>query len=121
MKIRLLIISLLAVTLAAACGGKRLQQPVIDPAGVDMGRYQADLAECEQVAQQVEQKAGAGAVGGAVVGALVGSILGDSRAAMKSAGAGAVVGGARGGAATQREKDRVVRNCLRQRGYAVLN
>lgn len=121
MKTRLIFISLLAVALAAACGGKRLQQPVIDPAGVDMGQYQDDLAECEQIAQQVEQKAGAGAAGGAVVGALVGSIFGDSRAAMKSAGAGAVVGAARGGAATRQEKSRVVRNCLRQRGYAVLN
>ena len=117
----LIVISSVALTLAAGCAGKRLHAPVIDPAGVDMGQYQTDLAQCEEIAQQVEQKAGAGAVGGALVGALVGSIVGDSRTAMKSAGAGAVVGGAKGGAATEREKGRVVKNCLRRRGYIVLN
>ncbi len=121
MKTSLYCISLLVITLIAGCAGSRHANPVIDPAGVDMGQYQNDLAACEQIAQQVQQKAGAGAVGGAVVGALVGSIFGDSRSAMKSAGAGAVVGGAKGGAATHREKAVVVKNCMRERGYRVLN
>lgn len=112
---------LLAITAITGCAGSGHSNPVIDPAGVDMGQYQNDLAECEQIATQVKQKAGSSAAGGAIVGALVGSIVGDSRTATKSAGAGAVVGGAKGAAATQREKDLVVKNCLRERGYKVLN
>lgn len=114
-------ITLLVATFNAGCASSRHTAPVIDPAGVDMGRYQADLEACNQIARQVQQKAGAGAAGGVLVGALVGSIFGDSRSAMKSAGAGAVVGGAKGGAATQREKAVVVKNCMRERGYKVLN
>lgn len=121
MKRSLYCISLLAISLIAGCAGSGHSKPVIDRAGVDMGQYQTDLVACEQIAQQVQQKAGAGAVGGAVVGALVGSIFGDSRSAMKSAGAGAVVGGAKGGVATHREKAVVVKNCMRERGYRVLN
>lgn len=101
----------------AAHGSK----PIIDPAGVDMAQYQEDVGECEQIATQVEQKAGAGAAGGAVVGGLVGAIFGGSDGALKGAGAGAVGGGARGSAATQREKSRTVKNCLRNRGYRILN
>lgn len=114
-------IALLVILLVGGCAGSRHSKPIIDPAGVDMAQFESDLDACVQIAEQVEQKAGSGAVGGAVVGALVGSIVGDSRTAMKSAGAGAVVGGARGGAATQREKDVVVKNCLRERGYKILN
>lgn len=121
MRTPLYCVSLLAIAVTTGCAGSRHNNPVIDPAGVDMGQYQDDLVACQQISQQVEQKAGAGAVGGAIFGALVGSILGDSRAAMKSAGAGAVVGGAKGGAATQREKGVVVKNCMRERGYTVLN
>lgn len=121
MKTPLYGISLLAISLITGCAGSGHSKPVIDPAGVDMGQYQSDLAACNQIAQQVQQKAGAGAAGGALVGALVGSIFGDSRSAMKSAGAGAVVGGAKGGAATHREKAVVVKNCMRERGYKVLN
>jgi len=121
MKIKPCCFILLAIALLTGCAGSRHANPVIDPAGVDMGQYQTDLAQCEQVATQVEQKAGAGAVGGALIGAVVGSIFGDSRSAMKSAGAGAVVGGAKGGVATRQEKDLVVKNCMRERGYKVLN
>ncbi len=111
---------LLALALVAGCAGGG-SKPIVDPAGVDMGRYQADLAECQQIAQQVDQKAGAGAAGGAVVGGLIGAITGDSNRVKRSAGVGAVLGGAKGAGATQRERDLVVKNCLRNRGYTVLN
>lgn len=86
-----------------------------------MERYQADLAECEQVAQQVDQKAGAEAAGGALVLGLIGAVVGDSDTAKTGAGVGAISGGARGAAATNRERALVVKNCLRNRGYRVLN
>jgi len=111
--------ALIGITIAAGCAGNN--KPIIDPAGVDMGLYQSDLAACEQISQQVEQKAGAGAASGAIVGGLIGAIVGDSDSAKEWAGAGAVSGGAKGIGATEREKALVVKNCLRNRGYKVLN
>ena len=111
---------LLGASLAAGCASKS-SKPIIDPEGVDMGRYQADLAKCEQVAQQVEQKAGQEAVNSAVVWGLIGAIFGDTETATRSAAAGAVSGGARGNQDTNMEKSKVVKNCLRSRGYNVLN
>ena len=55
------------------------------------------------------------------MGGLVGAALGDSRTAQRAAGVGAVSGGARGAGATKQEKDVVVKNCMRNRGYRVLN
>jgi outer membrane lipoprotein SlyB len=120
MKRFILIIGIACITLIAGCAAHR-SKPVIDPVGVDMTRYEADVTECEQIATQVEQKAGAGAAGGAVVGGLIGAIVGGRKSAVAGAGVGAVSGGARGTAATQREKSTVVKNCLRNRGYKILN
>jgi hypothetical protein len=119
MKTATFCIILCATLFAAGCASNN--KPIIDPAGVDMGLYQHDLAECEQVAEQVNSKAGAGAAGGAVVGGLIGAIFGGSDGAVKGAGAGAVSGGAKGVGATAQEKSKVVKNCLRHRGYQVLN
>lgn len=112
-----ILISLVAVS---ACAGRRADV-VIDPAGVDMGRYQQDLAECQEISKQVRGKAAGGAVGGAVVGGAVGGIVGNSDTAGKGAGVGAVTGVARGAAATRQERQHVIKNCLRNRGYSVLN
>lgn len=110
-----------AVVLAAGCAGPRRSGVIIDTAGVDTVRYERDLAECQQIAQQVDSKAGGSALGGAVVGGLVGAVVGDRHTAARLAGTGAVVGGARGASATKAEKQLVVKNCLRNRGYKVLN
>ena len=112
---------LVALGAANGCASSRGFEPVIDPAGVDMGRYQSDLAQCKQIAEQVEQKAGEGAVGGAVVGGLIGAVIGDSDTVRKGAGVGAISGAAKGADETRREKEKVVKNCLRGRGYTVLN
>jgi outer membrane lipoprotein SlyB len=111
---------LLGIVVASGCAGRRADV-VIDPAGVDMGRYQQDLAQCQEIARQVRHKAVGGAVGGAVVGGAVGGIVGNGETAGKGAGAGAVVGAARGARATREEKQLVIKNCLRNRGYKVLN
>ncbi len=112
-----IILSLIAT---AGCAGRR-SDVVIDPAGVDMGLYQKDLVECQEISKQVRGKAAGGAVGGAVVGGAVGGIVGNSDTAGKGAGVGAVTGVARGAAATRQEKQLVIKNCLRNRGYKVLN
>jgi outer membrane lipoprotein SlyB len=112
---------LLLLSLAALGGCARHHKVIIDPQGVDMGLYQRDLAECRQLAEQVESQTGEGAVGGAVVGGLVGAVVGSQRAVERTAGVGAVLGGAKGAGATRQEKERVIKNCLLNRGYKVLN
>ena len=111
-----LLLSMLTVT-----GCARHAQIIIDPYGVDMGQYQADLAECQHLSRQVHSKVGEGVVGGAIVGAIAGKIIGGNRTASKTAKLGALSGGLSGGAATMQERERVVKNCLRNRGYKVLN
>lgn len=97
--------------------------PIVDMRGVDPVVYRMDLAECGEYANQVGvgQKAATGAVAGAVIGGAIGAVVGNSSDAKEGAGAGAVIGGAKGVGYGVRERRLVVRNCLRHRGYAVLN
>ncbi len=97
--------------------------PIIDTRGVDMRKYNQDLADCEAYAEQVmvARKAAGGAVAGAVVGAAIGAAVGNSDTAQAGAGVGAISGASKGTARGLSEQQRVVRNCLRNRGYAVLN
>lgn len=111
---------LIFLTCLAACSSHRV---IIDKQGVDMAQYETDKRECEVYAEEVpvgEEVAKGAARGGFLWGA-IGAIFGDSRAVARSAGAGAVSGGAHGGAKAEREQDRVIKNCLRNRGYKVLN
>lgn len=104
----------------AGCAG---YQPVVDMRGADPSRYRSDLAECQQYAQQRDPAAQAavGAAAGAVFGALLAAAAGSryDRGAMARVGA---VSGAAGGAShgAQSQVD-IIRNCLRGRGYSVLN
>lgn len=115
-----IVYSALATLLLAGCSSQRI---IIDRQGVDMSMYDRDLAECRRYAAEVPagEEVAKGAVGGAVIGGVLGAIVGDSRTASRVAGAGAVTGGVRGGSKADNEKDRVVKNCLRNRGYKVLN
>ncbi len=94
---------------------------IIDPNGVDMGQYQADLNECVAISEQVDSKAGSTAVKGAVVGGAVGASRGNSDQAKQDAGVGAALGLAKGASATNQEKLTVQKNCLTNKGYTVLN
>ena len=114
------IISIAGITLVVGCAANN-SKPIIDPAGVDMAQYETDVGECEQIATQVEQKAGEGAAGGALVGGLIGAIVGGGNSAITGAGVGAVAGGARSAGGTEKERSQVVKNCLRNRGYKILN
>ena len=111
--------------LTQGCAGKKPGEPIIDTKGVDMVLYQNDLEECSEYADEVGvgQQAAVGAVSGAVVGAAVGAIWDGYRGQSVERGAatGAVLGGAGGTASGVTERHRVVKNCLRNRGYAVLN
>jgi outer membrane lipoprotein SlyB len=117
------LILVLGVAAAPGLAGCASRGPIVDTQGVDMARYQQDLSQCESYAAQVSTgaEAGKGAVGGAVVGAAIGAIVGNSTTVARGAGVGGVAGGARGAARGENEKDQVVKNCLRGRGYRVLN
>ena len=103
---------------AAAPGGV-----IVDMKGVDPVKYQVDANECAAYADQVDasSKVAGSAVGSAAVGGAVGAIFGGGHGAAQGAGAGAVVGGAHGVGDTLHERSQVVKNCLRNRGYSVLN
>ena len=113
--------------LLAGCAQQPLtaaNRPLVDLKGVDIAKYQTDYAECRAYAEQVAGP-GTGAVAGAVVGAGIGYLIsrlagsGYDHAAGARVGAGAgAIGGAAGGVQNELQ---VVRNCLRGRGYSVLN
>ena len=113
--------------LLAGCAGNRLpgqSGPIVDTQGVDMSRYQADLADCEALAEQVPvgERASTQAAVGAAVGGAVGAIVNNNNnSAARGAGVGAVGGAVRGTSSGLSEKEQVMHNCLRGRGYRVLN
>lgn len=114
------ILSLMTLTaLTAGCASG----PIIDRQGVDPVAYDRDLLQCESYANEVRvgKRAGGKALAGAVLGGVVGAVVGNSDTAAELAGAGAAVGAAEGTGDGLRERRTVVRNCLRNRGYAVLN
>lgn len=117
---RVALVAALAVPLAACTTTKEI---IIDKQGVDMSRYNQDLAECKTYANEVRtgSKATRGAVTGAVVGGLIGAAVGNSSDAGRGAGVGAVSGGARGVREGEQTEVQVVKRCLIGRGYRVLN
>jgi outer membrane lipoprotein SlyB len=115
------ITAILMVFALAACTSTN--EIIIDQKGVNMTAYQNDLAECQSYSEAVEtgNKAAVGAASGAVIGGLVGAITGGPEGAARGAGVGVVGGGAKGAGEGKKEEVQVVKNCLRGRGYRVLN
>ena len=111
----------LGILLAGGCSSK----PIVDMKGVNRAQYEQDLEECREYVDEVQvgRKVAGGAAAGAAVGAAVGVIWDghDGHTVARDAGTGAVLGGAGGAAGGVKEKDTVVKNCLRGRGYRVLN
>ena len=117
--LRFLIPSLLAV-LVGGCAAH--PDPIIDTKGVDPQRLAQDWEECEAYTEEIVMAAGVGK--GAAVGAAVGAATGavsDRRDVGEAAGIGAIYGGTRSGLDADREKQKVFKNCMRGRGYRVLN
>ena len=108
----------LATVILAGCAAH--PDPIVDMKGVNVAQYEQDLAECKGYGEKVEVEKGIakGAATGAVVGGVVGAIGGE---ADRGAGYGAAAGGTRSGIQNQREKEQVVKRCMRGRGYRVLN
>ncbi|MEM8769107.1 MAG: glycine zipper family protein [Pseudomonadota bacterium] len=119
--------TLLSVALVAVLTGcaSTPGKPIVDMKGVNAYQYEQDLEECSVYADEVE--VGAKAVGGAATGAAVGAAIGAiwdgyrGNSPERGAATGAVIGGAGGVGSGVTERSQVVKNCLRGRGYRVLN
>ncbi len=100
-------------------------KPIVDMKGVNRYQYEQDLEECSVYADEVNVagKAVGGAAAGAAVGAAVGAIWDghDGSSPERGAATGAVLGGAGGVGSGVTERSDVVKNCMRGRGYRVLN
>ncbi|WGL16885.1 glycine zipper family protein [Microbulbifer bruguierae] len=131
MKYKLLAAVGLSAATVLGCAYQPEQVPgaggiVIDTYGVNMRQYQLDLADCRGLATAARYDAGrrgvVRAAGGALLGGALGAIIGDtSSAAAAGAGAGALLGGVSGVGSAHTEERYITRNCLRGRGYRVLN
>ena len=122
---------------ATTSGTQQSWAPQIDSKGVDMARYQADVAECNAFARanpnankaEAQRKGavkygalGAGAAGLAVVStgglALLPMLAGS---VATTVGTGAVLGGMGGGMVADVHYQGIVNNCIAGRGYKVLS
>lgn len=114
------------LSLLTACNSMQsifIDEPIVDPRGLNMAQYDQDLLECQLISEQVNiaEDVAVGAVVGGAVGGAIGAAVGNSDTAKRGAGAGAILGGVRETGQGLREKERVVRRCLIGRGYRVLN
>ena len=98
-------------------------RPIVDMKPGEEVRYSQDLVECQRYTQQIspEGHAAAGAIVGALLGAALGAAVGNRDIAQRVAGVGAISGGASGAAQGMQTQVDIIRNCMRGRGYNVLN
>jgi outer membrane lipoprotein SlyB len=111
---------ILMLVVSASCASNKI---IIDRKNVDMTMYEQDLAECKVYSEEIstgKQAAKSGLTGAAVWGA-IGAAVGNSETAASGAGAGGIAGTARGAGHAEHDKQQVIKNCLRGRGYQVLN
>ena len=112
---RLMLIGLLLV------GGCSLH-PIVDPLSIgDPARFNQDVTECRAIANRQQELAGAalGGVVGGGLGAALGGITGNRAA--EAGGIGAILGAVTGLAKGAQQRQSIERNCLRGRGYNILN
>ena len=98
-------------------------KPIIDTKGVNMSQYEIDLEECSIFSEDIStgKSIAKGAVTGAAVGAVIEVITDDVRSRRDAIEVGAVSGGAKSGIRAVREKEQILKRCLRGRGYKILN
>ena len=88
-----------------------------------MTQYELDLEECSAFSKDIStgKSIAKGAVTGGAVGAVIEAITDDERSWGDSFEVSAVTGGAQSGIRATRQKEQIVRRCLRGRGYKILN
>ncbi|GAB7219984.1 hypothetical protein VcTj87_18050 [Vibrio comitans] len=126
---------LLSIVISPLAIGQNL---IIDTKDLDQEKYSADMYQCEQLSDQVQMQTTQGTgrttvrhMGrAAALGAGASAIAGDSgtKGAEIGAGVGLVTGILGSSVEKQQvaatyngEKDKVMRNCMTQRGYTILN
>lgn len=109
-----------ALVLVAGCSAH--PDPIIDTRGVNMTVYEQDLSDCKSYAEQVPVASGVAksAAAGAAVGGAIGAVV-ERRDAAEGAAVGAITAGAASGSKEIKNKEQIVKRCLRYRGYRVLN
>lgn len=126
---KIMAIGLASSILLSGCAHNFVEsyEPVIDTKNVDPSKYQADLQECRAFAVREDpvRKAAEGAVAGALVGALLGAAIGSAYhqtgyGARIGAVQGAASGGIYAGLTAAQAQQLIVRNCMAERGYAIL-
>ena len=96
---------------------------IIDTRGVDESVFKKDYSECSDFAKNIdltERTLKQGAVAGAT-GAAVGAIIGGEETAKKIGGSAAVLNAVEANLDGRNEQAMIIKNCLRGRGYKVLN
>ena len=115
-----ILIAITATAILTSCAAH--PDPIIDTKGIDPDRLARDWDECEAFTHEIDVSTGVakGAALGGAVGAATGAVS-NRREVDEAAGIGAIYGGTRSGLEADREKQKVFKNCMRGRGYRVLN
>lgn len=120
-------ILLFSILILSSCAS---YSPVVDTQSISNdAKYDRDVAECRELARSNtdtgKSVAKQGLIGGAIgtgTGTLIGLIAGNTvKGLATGAVIGGVAGGVKGGYESEREYEAIFRNCMRGRGYNVLN
>ena len=122
MKIGMLLFTIVILTGCVSTASDPIfsgSKPIIDKKGVDLNAYDVDFKECTEYANDISvgRSVLKGSAAGAAIGGVV-EVLTDEDDAIE---VGAISGGAKSGIMSIRQKERVLKKCLRGRGYKVLN
>lgn len=119
------IVATCTLLIMSACANTGAQyRPLIDERGVDLGRYNSDLSDCQVYAHRVAgagQQAAVGAVAGALFGAVIAAAAGSGYNSGATTRVGAVTGAVAGAGSGETDQRNVIRNCMSGRGYRVLH
>ena len=126
MKTTITIIAICAAIVGCATTGQTGMgyTPIVDLRADQQASYQADLSACTSFANQrlsAGQGAAGGAIFGAILGGLLGAALGNGRLAADMAIVGGVTAAGSGAAAAEGTQRDIIRRCLANRGYAILD
>ncbi|HSM99575.1 MAG TPA: hypothetical protein VLS52_01050 [Rudaea sp.] len=116
-------IAFIACVVASLAGCAVEQYRPLTDSGVSKGSYEADLADCQQLAAQrpAAQQAAGGAAVGAVLGGLLAAAVGlRGNDVARVAAWGAANGGVQGAVYGSAEQRDIVDRCMAGRGYNVV-
>ena len=96
---------------------------IVDEKGIDVDKYYTDLLECQAYASHVDVQAntGSAALAGGLFGALIGGMAGNRNTAGIIGLLGAAEAAGQANQQSSNTVQKIMRECLRGRGYRVLN